>query len=286
MDPRSFRPTVDGLESRLVPASFEADVVAAYTRTVDTAEDLLHLGTTLERGRTTQTIGVLAAQLPQIGLQSRTDASTLLTYRTSLQASLAVNPAANTEAVQQFLQQIVGAEHQAVMNGAYADLYARGFGGTPIQPPVPPSPPPGGGTVFGPDLSDTTPTTDESTSTAPASTLPFSLTDPGFVTKSDGVRVWDVTAGSGAAIAVGSLFTATYTGYLTDGTVFDSGTLTGRTLTTSNLIPGFVSGLDGMLVGGTRRIVIPSALGYGGTARTGIPANSDLVFEVRLVSTP
>jgi len=285
MDPRSFRPTVDGLESRLVPASFEADVVAAYTRTADTAEDLLHLGTTLQRGRTTQTIGVLAAQLPQTGLQSRTDASTLRTYRTSLQSSLAVNPAANSEAVQQFLQQIVGAENQATLNGAYADLYARGFGGTPIPPPVPPSPPPGGGTVFGPDLSNTT-TTGGTTTTAPASTLPFSLTDPGFVTKSDGVKVWDVTAGSGAAIAVGSLFTATYTGFLTDGSVFDSGTLTGQTLTTSNLIPGFVSGLDGMEVGGTRRIVIPSALGYGGTARTGIPANSDLVFEVRLVSTP
>jgi hypothetical protein len=285
MDPRSFRPTVDGLESRLVPASFEADVVAAYTRTGVVTEDLFHLATTLERGRTTQTIGVLAAQLPQTALQSRTDASTLQRYRTSLQASLAVNPAANSEAVQQFLQQIAGTENQAVLNGVYADVYARGFGGTPIPPPVPPSPPPGGGTVFGPDLS-TTPATGGTTPTAPASTLPFSLTDPGFVTKSDGVKVWDVTAGSGAAITVGSLFTATYTGYLTNGSVFDSGTLTGRTLTTSNLIPGFVSGLDGMQVGGTRRIVIPSALGYGGAAQPKIPANSDLVFEVKLVSTP
>ena len=286
MDPRQFRPTVDGLETRLVPASFEADVVAAYTRTGVVTEDLFHLGTTLERGRTTAAISALATQLPQTALQSRTDAGTLQTYRVSLQASLAANPAANSDAVQQFLMQIAGAENQAVLNGVHADVYARGFGGTPIPPPVPPSPPPGGGTVFGPDLSTTTTTTGTTTPTTPASTLPFSLTDPGFVTKSDGVKVWDVTTGSGAAITVGSLFTATYTGYLTNGTVFDSGTLTGNTLTTSNLIPGFVSGLDGMQVGGTRRIVIPSALGYGGVARTGIPANSDLVFEVNLTSTP
>jgi len=174
--------------------------------------------------------------------------------------------------------QVAGAEVQATLNGVYADVYARGFGGTPIPPPVPPSPPPGGGTVFGPDLSP--PTT-------PTSTLPFSLTDPSFRTLSDGVRVWDVTTGSGATLtANGSAFTASYTGYLTDGTVFDSGTLTGRNLSTSNYIAGFVSGLSGMQVGGTRRIVIPSALGYGSTPRTGIPANSDLVFEVTLTSIP
>ncbi len=284
MDPRSFRPAVDGLESRLVPASFEADVVAAYTRTEINTEDLFHLGTTLQRGRTTQTIGVLAQQLPQTGLQSRTDAATLGTYRVSLQTSLAVNPGANSEAVQQFLHQIIGAENQATLNGVYADVYARGFGGTPIPPPVPPSPPAGGGTVFGPDLSGTN--TGGGT-TAPTSTLPFSLTDPNFSTLPDGVKVWDVTTGSGATLtANGSAFTASYTGYLTDGTVFDSGTLTGRNLSTSNYIAGFVSGLSGMQVGGTRRIVIPSALGYGSTPRTGIPANSDLVFEVNLTSIP
>ncbi|QDU18857.1 FKBP-type peptidyl-prolyl cis-trans isomerase [Urbifossiella limnaea] len=275
MDPRLFRPAVDGLESRLVPASLEADVVAAYTRTVTNTEDLFHLGTTLHRGRTANTISILATQLPQTGLQSRTDAGTLTTYRTSLQQSLALNPAASTPAVQEFLMQVAGAEAQAILNGVYADLYARGFGGTPIPPPVPPSPPPGGGTVFGPDLSP------------PTSTLPFSLTDPNFRTLPDGVRVWDVTTGSGATLtANGSNFTASYTGYLTNGTVFDSGTLTGRNLSTSNYIAGFVSGLAGMQVGGTRRIVIPAALGYGSTARPGIPANSDLVFEVTLTSIP
>jgi peptidylprolyl isomerase len=275
MVPRSFRPTVDGLETRLVPAAnpVETEVVAAYTRTVDSTGDLLELGTTLERGRTTQTIRNLAILLPLAAQQSRTDAATLHNYRTSLQTSLAVNPAANSPALQEFLMQLAGAEVQATLNGVYSDVFAVGFGGTPIVPPPPPPPPPGGGTVFGPDMS---------------STLPFSLTDPNFVTKSDGVKVWDVTPGTGTAITTGSVFTAKYTGFLTDGTVFDSGTLNQTTLDTAHLIPGFVSGLDGMKVGGTRRIVIPANLAYGTNPPAGskIPPNSDLVFEVQLQSSP
>ncbi len=287
MDPRPFRPTLDGLETRLVPASAaETEVVAAYTRTVNSTGDLLHLGTTLHEGFTAIQVGQLAFMLPLAAQQSRTDAATLNGYRTGLQASLAANPGVVSPELQRFLMQLAGAEVQATLNGVYADVYARGFGGTPIVPPPPPPPPADGGTVFGPDLSGDG-GTDGDGSDTPAGTLPFSLSDPGFVAKSDGVRVWDVTTGSGAAITTGSLFTATYTGYLTDGTVFDSGTLTGRTLTTSNLIPGFVSGLDGMKVGGKRRIVIPAALAYGSNPPSAsIPPNADLVFEVNLTSTP
>lgn len=287
MDPRPFRPTLDGLETRLVPATAqEIEVVAAYTRTVNSTGDLRELGTTLHEGFTSIQIGQYAFMLPLAALQSRTDAATLRTYRTGLQTSLAAASLPVGPELGNLIQQLAGAEVQATLNGVYADVYAVGFGGTPIVPPPPPPPPADGGTVFGPDLSGTNGT--GATSPPPAaSTLPFSLSDPGFVTQSDGVRVWDVTAGSGAAITTGSLFTATYTGYLTDGTVFDSGTLTGRTLTTSNLIPGFVSGLDGMRVGGTRRIFIPTALAYGSNPPSAdIPANADLVFEVNLTSTP
>ena len=289
MDPRPFRPTLDGLETRLVPAgAADTEVVAAYTRTINSTGDLLHLGTTLEQGFTRIQIGQLAFMLPLAAQQSRADALTLHAYRTGVQTSLAANPGVVSPELQRFLMQLAGAEAQATLNGVYADVYAIGFGGTPIVPPPPPPPPADGGTVFGPDQSGSNGTgTGGGGSDTPASTLPFSLSDPGFVTKSDGVRVWDVTTGSGAAITTGSLFTATYTGYLTDGTVFDSGTLTGRTLTTSNLIPGFVSGLDGMKVGGTRRIFIPAALAYGSNPPSAdIPANADLVFEVNLTSTP
>jgi peptidylprolyl isomerase len=288
MDPRPFRPTLDGLEPRLVPASaVENEVVAAYTRTVNSTGDLLELGTSAERGYTSIQIGQLAFMLPLAAQQSRTDALTLRNYRNSLQTSLAAASLPVGPELGNFIQQLAGAEVQATLNGVYADVYAVGFGGTPIVPPPPPPPPADGGTVFGPDLSGSNGTGTATSPPPAASTLPFSLSDPGFVAKSDGVEVWDVTTGSGAAITTGSLFTATYTGYLTDGTVFDSGTLTGRTLTTSNLIPGFVSGLDGMKVGGTRRIFIPTALAYGSNPPSAdIPANADLVFEVNLTSTP
>jgi FKBP-type peptidyl-prolyl cis-trans isomerase len=56
----------------------------------------------------------------------------------------------------------------------------------------------------------------------------------------------------------------------------------------SHLIPGFAAGLVGMKVGGTRRIDIPASQAYGANppAGSGIPVNSELVFEVTLVSTP
>lgn len=267
MDPRPFRPDVDGLESRLVPSVAPAEVVAAYTRTQIARDQLYDLGTHLEKPRTTQVVSLLSTRLPQLAQASRIDQTTLTTYRAELQAAITANPGVVTPALQQFLMQLAGAQAQATLNGVYADFYGVSFGGTPIVPPPPP-PPTDGGTVFGP------------------SALPFSLSDPNFVAKSNGVKVWDVTAGNGTAITTGSTFTAKYTGYLTNGTVFDSGTLNQTVLSTSNLIPGFVSGLDGMKVGGTRRIFIPSALAYGGQTKPGIPANSDLVFEVQLLSSP
>jgi len=60
-------------------------------------------------------------------------------------------------------------------------------------------------------------------------------------------------------------------------------------LSSGRMIPGFDHGFDGMRIGGIRRIFVPSQLGYGAhaipdrTEHPGIPANSDLVFEVELV---
>ncbi len=60
-------------------------------------------------------------------------------------------------------------------------------------------------------------------------------------------------------------------------------------LSSGRMIPGFDHGFDGMRIGGVRRIFIPSPLGYGShavpdrTEHPGIPANSDLVFEVEVV---
>ena len=78
-----------------------------------------------------------------------------------------------------------------------------------------------------------------------------------------------------------------YSGYLPDGTLFDQGT--GITFPLGGVIFGFVDGMIGMKVGGTRLIVIPSELGYGNSTSTTsrgvtIPKNSTLVFRIKLNS--
>ena len=75
-----------------------------------------------------------------------------------------------------------------------------------------------------------------------------------------------------------------YKGYLTDGSVFDqtSGDET-RTFNLSGLISGWQYGIPLLRKDGEGIFIVPSQLGYGGNARTGIPANSVLVFEIELV---
>jgi hypothetical protein len=119
------------------------------------------------------------------------------------------------------------------------------------------------------------------------STLPFSLIDDGWVTLPSGTRYKDVTIGTGAAAVAGGNITVNYTGFLTDGTVFDSGTLPNAPLvvptpTMSGLIQGWVDAVPGMKVGGVRLLDIPSARAYGSNPQPGIPLNSELVFRIEL----
>lgn len=102
----------------------------------------------------------------------------------------------------------------------------------------------------------------------------------------------DLTEGTGdAAVKVGDTIRVHYKGTLAQtGEKFDSSYDRGEpadlTLDEDHVIKGWVEGIDGMKVGGKRRLVIPSELGYGGAdmSAAGIPANSDLVFEVELVA--
>ena len=107
--------------------------------------------------------------------------------------------------------------------------------------------------------------------------------------------VTDLTVGTGAAAASGDTLIVTYTGWLynsgkTDnkGTQFDAtkpGVGFDVVLGKGRVIPGWDRGLVGMKVGGTRRLTIPSDLGYGpnGSLPT-IPAYAGLVFDVSLVT--
>ena len=100
------------------------------------------------------------------------------------------------------------------------------------------------------------------------------------------LKIEDITVGTGPAAKAGDSVTVDYTGWLTDGTQFDSSK--GRkpfmfTLGAGEVIPGWDQGVAGMMVGGTRRLTIPPELGYGTQGAGGvIPPNATLVFEVEL----
>ncbi|WP_245964318.1 FKBP-type peptidyl-prolyl cis-trans isomerase [Sphingorhabdus wooponensis] len=80
-----------------------------------------------------------------------------------------------------------------------------------------------------------------------------------------------------------SKVTVNYKGMLSaDGTEFDSGQA--AQFSVGGVIPGFAQGLQLMQVGGSYRLCIPAALGYGAAGTGPIPANADLVFEVDLLS--
>ncbi len=97
-----------------------------------------------------------------------------------------------------------------------------------------------------------------------------------------------VHAGAGVAPVVNDGLKVNYTGYLTNGTKFDSSLNPGGSpfefaLGGGEVIPGWDLGLAGMKVGETRVLIIPPSLAYGNVAKNGIPANSTLVFIVNLL---
>lgn len=114
-----------------------------------------------------------------------------------------------------------------------------------------------------------------------------------IVTTASGLQYAEVTLGTGTLAVAGSHVAVHYTGWLANGTGFD--TSAGLqplplTLGAHDVILGFEEGILGMKVGGKRRLFVPAALGYGATAvydqnaKLIIPSNSDLIFDVELVA--
>ena len=116
------------------------------------------------------------------------------------------------------------------------------------------------------------------------------MNEPAFTTLSDGVKVATIAQGSGPAIQSGQTANVLYTGYLAkNGQLFDDssdhgGAPISYTLGGGDVIPGFDAGTTGMKVGETRIVLIPPADGYGSTANGSIPANSTLIFVLKLES--
>ena len=102
------------------------------------------------------------------------------------------------------------------------------------------------------------------------------------------LEIIDLVEGDGQEVPEDATITAHYTGALcADGTIFESSHDSGNAATfgLNQVIDGWTQGVPGMKVGGTRRLVIPSALAYGQRrASAQIGPNSDLVFDIELIA--
>jgi len=110
-----------------------------------------------------------------------------------------------------------------------------------------------------------------------------------YVACGDVLGIQDLQVGTGPEAKNGDVITVHYTGTLTDGTKFDSSVDGGKPfvfqLGVSNVITGWHLGLEGMRVGGVRKLTIPSELAYGvrGGGNGAIPPNATLIFQVELL---
>lgn len=108
------------------------------------------------------------------------------------------------------------------------------------------------------------------------------------VTTPSGLTYRDQVVGSGPVAVAGKTVSVHYTGWLTNGQKFDSSVDRGQPfsfpLGAGRVIKGWDEGVQGMKVGGKRKLTIPSELGYGTRGAGGvIPPNATLVFDVELL---
>lgn len=107
----------------------------------------------------------------------------------------------------------------------------------------------------------------------------------------EGTMVSDLLEGTGAVAEANDNVAVIYTGWLSDGTLFDQSKVNSKgqteaisfTIGSNQVIAGWSQGIAGMKQGGKRRLIIPAEFGYGANASGIIPANSLLIFDVELV---
>jgi FKBP-type peptidyl-prolyl cis-trans isomerase len=108
------------------------------------------------------------------------------------------------------------------------------------------------------------------------------------VTTASGLKYVDVIVGNGASPKAGKQVKVHYTGTLENGKKFDSSVDRNEpfsfTIGVGQVIPGWDEGVMTMKVGGKRKLIIPSKLGYGSRGAGGvIPPNATLLFDVELL---
>lgn len=111
--------------------------------------------------------------------------------------------------------------------------------------------------------------------------------DPGYVTLESGLKFRDLAEGGGPYPTAGQSVTVHYTGWLEDGTQFDSsvgGSPFTFVLGEGQVIEGWEQGVGTMRQGTRRELIIPPELAYGETGQGPIPPNATLRFEVQLLA--
>ena len=108
------------------------------------------------------------------------------------------------------------------------------------------------------------------------------------ITTSSGLQYIDQIVGTGETAKAGQTVSVHYTGWLTNGKKFDSSVDRGQPfsfrLGVGQVIKGWDEGVQGMKIGGKRKLTIPSNLGYGARGAGGlIPPHATLVFDVELL---
>jgi FKBP-type peptidyl-prolyl cis-trans isomerase FkpA len=105
---------------------------------------------------------------------------------------------------------------------------------------------------------------------------------------SSGLYYQDVEVGGPPTATSGRIVGVLYRGWLPDGTLFDESQNPADPLKfrlgVGMVIDGWDEGVQGMMVGGVRKLVVPPSLGYGSQPLGPIPGNSVLIFEIKLLS--
>jgi len=121
----------------------------------------------------------------------------------------------------------------------------------------------------------------------PIPEAPREVADNEYTVLPSGVKVYDFAVGSGSKPIAGQQLSVHYTGWLTDGTRFDSsrgGAPFSYIFGLGQVIPGWEEGVTDMRPGGDRQVVIPPQLGYGERGNGPVPPNATLIFEIELLS--
>jgi len=285
MDSFLFRPTLYMLEDRLTPAVSPFEVFQALEQTREAQQQISDILKYFSGPVNVFAQSHFATVLPSLVDASVRSAVVLNEFHAALASQIQTSPDSSF-----FARELVGGAgaHLAASysNATQAETTGVGLGAAsyavrhpevvpPVPPVTPPTPPPIPRDESG--LTDTIP----------------SLTDPSWVNVgTSGLRIWDVVEGTGPIVEEGQDIVLHYTGWLRDGTVFDSsraslsprgGSGEPAEFNLDGLIEGWQQAIPGMRAGGIRRLDIPSELAYGTRGSPpSIPPDADLVFEIKM----